>query len=227
MTLIISAKAKSHVVITADGRCSKITDGIYKKTSDNLQKIFPLSNRGFAIAHHGENIINGRKIGDIIERFYGERLSFACIKQITHAFVEKYDSDIRETLIAVSDRKACGFLFVGFGKEMNRPQIWEAFWEKQKDNTIVCTIKEHGDLVLSGDAKEYIIKYIDEPVDSYFNWKNINFFNDYKFTIEFCNKLYQIAEDTQTTAIENIFGGHKHQLLIKKTNCEWLVPPLI
>ena len=99
MTLIITAQAKPHIVVTADGWCTKNINGCKKKTSATLQKIFPLSNRGFAIAHHGQNIIQGRKVKDIVEEFLLDKISgfrITTVQQIARRFVANYGEDIRK-----------------------------------------------------------------------------------------------------------------------------------
>lgn len=225
MTLIITAQARSHVVVTADGRCNTITNGFQKKTSDTLQKIFPLPNRRFAIAHHGENIIEGCKVKDIVEQFFSDNMSeirITSISQIARIFVKRYGDNIRKTLQRISDSKLCGFLFLGFGTAINKPKIYEAFWKKQNINDIVHKTEERRDLVLSGDAKKYICRYTKEAVDS--QLENI-YRGDVEYAKAFCDKLYQLAEDAQTNAGEDIFGGYKHQLVIDKSGYKWLIPP--
>lgn len=226
MTLIITARARSHVVVTADGRCRTTTNGFQKKASDTLQKIFPLPNRGFAVAHHGENIIEGCKVKDIVEQFFSDNMSgirITSVSQIARIFVKRYGDNIRKTLQRISDSKLCGFLFLGFGTTINKPKIHEAFWKKQNVNDIVHKTEERGNLVLSGDAKKYICRYTKEPVDSQFRWENI-YRGDVEYSKAFCNRLYQLAEDAQTKAGEDIFGGYKHQLVIEKSGYKWLIP---
>jgi len=229
MTLIITAKAQSHVVVTADGRCSKISAGVYEKTSNTLQKIFPLPNRGFAIAHHGENIIKECKISDIIEQFFSESLKITSIRQVAQDFADKYDADIRDTLTMIKDSKACGFLFIGFGTVMRKSKIYEAFWKKQSVSDIKFTIdkiKDSHDIVISGDAKKYIKKYLDDPKEKALRQEKIDKGN-FQDAQAYCDRLYQFAEKAQTEANEDIFDGHKHQLLITNNSCKWLIPPKI
>ena len=192
-----------------------------------MQKIFPLPNRGFAVAHHGENIIEGCKVKDIVEQFFSDDMRgirITSVSQIARIFSERYGDSIRKTLKRITDSKLCGYLFLGFGTAINKPKIYEAFWEKQNVNEIVHGTKECGNLVLSGDAKKYICRYTKEPVDSQFNWENI-YRRDVEYSKAFCNRLYQLAEDAQNKAGEDIFGGYKHQLVIEKSGCKWSIPP--
>jgi adenylate kinase family enzyme len=224
MTLIITAKSQSHVIVTADGRCSTITAGVQKKKSDILQKIFPMYDRGFAIAHHGENIIKECKIDDIIDEFFNKRPRITSIRQIAQDFKNRYDADIRKTLTMIKDSKACGFLFIGFGTVMRKSKICEAFWSKQNDNTIVNKLEELGDIVLSGDAQKYIKKYLDDTKEKALRQEKIAKGN-IQDAQTYCNRLYRFAEIAQAEANEDIFGGYKHQLLVTSKGCEWLLPP--
>ena len=227
MTLIITAKAKSHVVVTADGRCSTIKEGAYEKTSDAQQKIFPLSNRGFAIVHHGQNIIKEREIGDIIERFFNENSKITSIRQIAQNFADRYNDDIRETLTTIKDSKACGLLFIGFGTVMRKSKIYEAFWEKQSVSNIQYTMNEkenNKNIVISGDGKKYVKKYLEDSKEKALRQEKIDK-GSFQDAQAYCDRLYQFAEKAQSEANEDIFGGHKHQLLVTSNSCKWLIPP--
>jgi hypothetical protein len=223
MTLIITVQARSHIVVTADGLCTTTKNGIQTKTSEILQKIFPLSNKGFAIAHHGQNIIDDKGTAKVIaEEFLRDNTNAVrrtSVRQIGELFTQRYGDDIKKTLERISESKLCGFLFMGFGID-NDPDIYEVYWKKDDQDSGVP--KEHTDLVLSGDAKRYIERYIDENKEYR---KNHILNGAIKDAQAYCDKLYKFAEDVQTKAGEDIFGGHKHQLVIKKSGCEWLIAP--
>jgi hypothetical protein len=223
MTLIITVKARSHIVVTADGLCkvNKIT------TSETLQKIFPHPNRGFAIAHHGQNKIEGRTAKDIAEEFLRDNTNavrITSVKQIAELFAKKYVDDIKKTLEdpdKILGETLCGFLFLGFSID-NDPEIYEVYWKK--DDLESGVPKERMDPVLSGDAKKYICKYLDDNQEKEYR-KNHILNGTIKDAQAYCDKLYKFAEDAQTKAGEDIFGGHKHQLVITKSGCEWLIAP--
>ena len=225
MTLIITAKSKSHAVVTADGRIATITDGIRTTTGDTLQKVFPFPNRGFAIAHHGENIIEGCKINDMVEQFFSDKIKITTVRQVAQDFTKRYDEDIRKTLTRISGSKLCGFIFIGFGTVTNKIKVYEAFWQKINISNIVNKIEElQYDLALSGDAKKYITKYLDDPKEKKLRQEKV-VKGKILDTQAYCDRLYKFAEDAQAKTSEDIFGGHKHQLAIMNSSCEWLIPP--
>jgi hypothetical protein len=219
MTLIITVEAKNHIVATADGRSKG------KISSNTLQKIFPHPNRGFAIAHHGQNLIGNRRVQDIANEFLVANTGMigkSSVQHIARLFVQQHGQSIKKTLTSISGRDGCGLLFFGFAITTKKPKLYEAWWPPQQPNSV--TYKKHNDLALSGEAKDFIEGYIDDPKEKEFRRKRI-----LKATVQeakaYCDKLYKFAEDAQTKADEYIFGGHKHQLVIKKSGCKWLIPP--
>ena len=227
MTLIITARAKSHIVVTADGRCATIKDGVTSKTSDTLKKIFPFTDRGFAIVHHGENVISGRKVTCMVKEFLNDNMNSILtfgICQIATLFAQKYGNQIESTLRNIRDSKLCGFLFVGFGAGEDKPKVYEAYWKKQDVSNIVSEIKPFNKcdewLVLSGAGEEYIRQHPNGPQEIQYGRENILYWEP-KETKAYCDKLYQLAEETQTKRNEDKFGGHKHQLVITKSKWEW------
>lgn len=217
MTLIITMEARNHIVVTADGRSKG------KIESTTLQKIFPDPNNGFAIANHGQNLIDERNAHDIAENFFADNTAMigkSSIKNVAQWFVKQFEQIILKTLGSIPGKTVCGFLFIGFSTVSNKPKIYEAFWEKNQN----IIFRKHNDLVLSGEAKENIEQYLDDPKEKEFRKKNI-----LKGTVQkakvYCDRLYKLAEDAEAKLGKDRFGGHKHQLVIKKSNCEWLIPP--
>jgi hypothetical protein len=167
MTLIITIEASKHVVATADGRSKGMIE------SNALQKIFPLPNKGFAIAHHGQNLIEGRMVQDIINEFFTNNLlkiGKSSIQTLAQLFEQKYGKLIIRTLNNIPSNQVCGLLFLGFAHTTNKPKIYETFWEKRKD---AVSIKKHTDLVLSGEAKKFIKKYIEDPKEKEFRRRKV------------------------------------------------------
>ena len=221
MTLIITARTTSFALVTADGRSSG------RISSNTFQKIFPHSDRGIAIAHHGQNMIDERRVEEIATEFLMANMNEireSRIGEIAKLFVQRYGNSINRTLQNIPDSKYCGILFVGFGIEDNEPRVYEANWKKTNDKEVRHDVNLLGDFIRSGDGKKYIDEYFKDP-------KNIQFLknNILKWNIEqtkaYCDKIYGFAENNQTKAGEDIFGGYKHQLIIKKSGCEWLIPP--
>jgi len=227
MTLIITARSKSFALVTADGRCTITTKGVQQKATDTLQKIFPYSDRGFAIAHHGQNLIDERRVDDITNQFLNgnaDVIAKSSLQHIAQIFAERYGQSVKETLEKIPDSKHCGFLFIGFGVGGDEPRIYEANWHKKEDTNIDHNIKLLGDFVRSGEGKKYIDEYLKDLKNLQFLKENILKWN-LQQTKAYCDKLYGFAENNQTKAGEDIFGGYKHQLVIKKSGCEWLIPP--
>lgn len=225
MTLIITVQARSHIVVTADGLCTTTKNGIQTRTSETLQKIFPLHSRGFAIAHHGENIIEGCKVEDIVNEFSSNNLNTigrTSIRQIAQLFAQRYANDVKKTLKRIPESKGSGFLFLGFGITSKKLKIYETFWGKNILNDVFFEGKELEDLILSGDAKKYIERCKDEEKEYR---KNHILNGTIKDSQAYCDKLYKLAENAQTKAGEDIFGGHKHQLVITKSGWKWLIYP--
>lgn len=227
MTLIITARSKSFALVTADGSCTITTKGAQQKATDTLQKIFPYSDRGFAIAHHGQNLIDERRVEEIATEFLlvnTELIRVSRIEEVAKLFVQRYGEPINSTLQRIPDSKYCGFLFIGFGMGDNEPRVYEAKWEKNNDKDIWHDVNLLGDFIRSGDGKKYSDEYLKDP-------KNLQFLKDniLKWNLEqtklYCDELYRLSVETQAQAGEDIFGGHKHQLLIEKNGCEWLIPP--
>jgi hypothetical protein len=219
MTLIITVEARSHIVVTADGRSTG------KIESNTLQKIFPHPNRGFAIAHHGQNLIDNRRVEDIANEFLVDNANVigkSSIQPIARLFMELYGGIIRKTLGSIPGNKGCGFLFLGFEMVTKGPKIYEAFWATGQANTIAP--EKHNDLILSGDGKRYIQKYVDDPKEKQFRQKNL-LKGTFQNAKSYSDKLYGLAEEAQTKTGEDIFGGHKHQLAITGSGCQWLIPP--
>lgn len=218
MTLIITVEARNHIVITADGRSTGTVE------SNSLQKIFPDSNKAFAISHHGQNLINERSVKDIANEFLAKnaaRIGKSSIQSIAQLFTQQYEQTIRKTLRGIPGNEVCGFLFLGYAMTTNKPKICEAFWETGQ---ATVTVQTHPDLVLSGQAQDHLKKYLDDSKEKRFRKDNI-----LKGTVQqskaYCDRLYKLAEDAEAKAKKDRFGGHKHQLLIRKSGCEWLIPP--
>ena len=219
MTLIITVEANNHIVTTADGL------GKGKISSSTLQKIFPHPNKGFAIAHHGQNLIGNRMVQDIADEFLLANtgvIGKSSVQRITQLFVQQYGQNIKNTLACISGPYCCGFLFLGFAITTKKPKLYEAWWPPQKPNSVI--IKKHKDLILSGEAQEFIKAYIDDSKEKEYRLKSI-FKGTVQEAIAYLDKLYRLAEKNQTKSCKNIFGGHKHQLVIKKSGCEWLIQP--
>jgi hypothetical protein len=223
MTLLIGTISKNCVVLTADGisRPNPITGGGEKK--DDLQKIFPHESLPIAIVHHGFNIIDGQpvrfRIMDFFDSFKDDIANLS-IKDISNQLMGFMDSYVEQTLMNPNNRGGVGFWVSGFGISQNKPTLFEIFWPSD------VTLKEHNGIILGGDGKVFISEYLHKKLGTFS--PKINRVKQYKAGLAaiYHDKLYDKAEKNQRSKAEYIFGGKKHQLVIKKSGCEWLLPPI-
>lgn len=220
MTLLIGTISKGHIVITADGlsRVNPITGaGI---GSDTFQKVFPIPGIPIAFAHHGFNILMGKSIGEFIGdyiRQYGTRINTASIKEIAED-LRSYTAEPAETILAdPSNKGVVGFWITGFSPGKANSELYEVCWP---DNSAPC---KHEIIVLGGDAKQFIISYLDQPLGRF--RPNSIWQSSVDFLCRYHQALYKKAKDKQDEAGQIIFGGHQHQLVLKKSGWNWTKPP--
>jgi hypothetical protein len=228
MTLLLAARAQSHILLTADGRCTDTNRGVRTTTSDTLRKIFPIAHRPLALIHHGENVINGQPVSELLETFGRDNsqiISVAGSRQISLLLAQTLDALVSATLVRIADSKNCGFWVSGFDTEGGKPQIYEVIWNKESATEVNLRIMPHGDLLMGGDAAQFIKTFLTNPIDDHLSWDRI-FAADIRYSQELHDELYRRAETAQQESTTDQFGGHKHQLAITKDGCEWLVPPI-
>jgi hypothetical protein len=234
MTLLIgtvarAAKAsKSHTVITADGRCNGF-DGVKRTSQSNVyQKIFPIASSSVVIAHHGENVICGKPVKEFLSEFMRRNPSnvSASIKQVSDSLKEYSDQQTQETLKRILPSKILGFWIAGFGKGHIHPELHEICWEKEEDSgQIVFEEYIHGNLTFGGDAQHYVNQYCTQAVDGMFSWDRLPD-QSVDYAVKFHSKLYGIAEPAQLKNQTELFGGHRHQVVITQEGWRWTTPPL-
>lgn len=228
MTLLLAARARTHILLTADGRCSATSRGIRTRTSDTLQKIFPLDNRSVALVHHGENILNGQPISEVLATLYCEHGSVLCTantRQVSLLIAHTLDGVVSATLTRIEDSKNCGFWVCGVEDAPHKPQMYEVIWHKESPTEITLRIVPHGHLLMGGEASQFIKKFLEQPVDDRLSWERL-FEGDLEYSLELHDELYRRAGDAQKDGGIDVFGGHKHQLAITLAGCQWIVPPV-
>lgn len=231
MTLLIGTvarsanAAKSHVVITADGRCTLFDGATRTARSDAYQKIFPVPGSSVAIAHHGENIIAGKPVKEFLEEFIHRRLSSVDIGQIAASLKEYADEQTIATLKRIALSKLVGFWVGGFGSGRSQPELHEICWKKNPlTGEIECENKKHGNLVFGGDAQCFVSQYCKQPVDGMYAWDRIPG-QSVNYATKLHGKLYKLAESAQVEKQQVLFGGHKHQLILTRDGWHWSIPP--
>ncbi len=120
------------MVLAADGFCHK-EEGNECWVEEGLQKIFPLPDRPVAIAHHGQNIIQGRDIRCIVTDFakaHEDDLGHMTIEDIASTLERDVDPDAQKEVVKQHGKEAIGFWVAGFGAEQGTPEVYEIWWEQ-------------------------------------------------------------------------------------------------
>ena len=220
MTLLLGTVSKNNVVLTADGlsRPNPITgQGI---SSSNYQKIFPLTNVPIAIVHHGFNILKNREVGEIIRDFDAHHMGLiakSTLIETTDALIQFVDSDAQLIFQNPANKGVIGFWIAGFSKGKNKPELFETCWPDD------VKPQSHKNLVMGGDGKKFIRRFLDVALGPFHHEKVHNY--NSRLARQYHATLYKRAEDKQAKEGENVFGGHKHQLVISKKECTWTIPP--
>ena len=225
MTLLIGTVAKDNIVLTADGlsRANPITGA--GMACEDLQKIFPHGTSPFAIVHHGLNIVNrtsaARRVADFY-KFLAKDLEAYTLKQIADKFIDFIDDNANATFNDPSNKGIIGFWIAGFGSRQTRPELFEICWP---DSVIP---KKFEGLITGGDGRNFLEPYPhqDQALRSYSPAKKVIERYSATFAVTYHNTLYTIAERFQKASGEMIFGGHKHQLIIKSSDCTWTIRPM-
>jgi hypothetical protein len=222
MTILIGTVAKNNIVLTADGlsRANPIT-GAGMECGD-LQKIFPHGTSPVAIVHHGLNIINRKPTDQRVADFYkflAEYLEASTLKQIANKFIDFIDDDANATFNDPSNKGIIGFWIAGFSWRQTRPELFEICWPDS------ITPSKFAGLIIGGDAQKFLDPYPHQLLRSYSPAKsNIEKYS-VTFAVAYNNVLYMTAERLQKASGEMVFGGHKHQLVIKSSGCSWTKSP--
>jgi hypothetical protein len=233
MTLLLGARGRSHILITADGQRSVGTGAAATVADTNLQKVFPADYRPLAVAHHGQNLIDGQPVHELIPAFLNEnRAGFAecSVRQICAQLILDFDNAVTETLRRIDDSVQFAVWIAAIEPAFSRPSIYEISWRKEGyvDNgmDILMSVARLGDIVLGGDGKEYILEYLDQALSPEISPQHV-YFQPLPYSKAVQDELYSLALQRQAERQEHRFGGHKHQLAITRGGCDWLIAPLL
>ena len=231
MTLLLGARGRSHILITADGQRSVGTGSAGTVADTNLQKVFPADNRPLAVAHHGQNIINGQPVHELIPAFLHENmagLAECSVRQICAQLILDFDNAVTETLRRIPDSVQFGVWIAAIEPAFSRPSIYEICWSKEGfvDNgmDILVSVTRLGDTVFGGDGKEYILEYLEQAISPELSHQHV-YFRPLQYSKAVQDELYSLALQRQAERQEHRFGGHKHQLAITREGCDWLIAP--
>jgi hypothetical protein len=220
MTLLIGTVSDKHAVITADGlsRVNPVTGaGV---GSDTFRKVFPVASLPIAFVHHGLNILGGKPIDEFIEGYisaHATALLASGIKDIAEHLRSYAEQNTQDALAHPTNKGVVGFWIAGFGAGKGKPELYEICWPDKP------APYKHEGIVLGGDAKEFIELYLSQPLGP-FRPENIPK-SSVSFILQYHQALYKQAESKQAKTGQTIFGGHQHQLVLKKTGWEWTRPP--
>lgn len=224
MTLLIGTVSKNNIVLTADGlsRANPITGK--GMACEDLQKIFPYETSAIAIVHHGLNIINGIPVGQKVASFYkllaDNKPEAYTIKQIAEKLVGFIDNDANATFSNTSNQGGIGFWIAGFGSHQTQPELFEIWWPDK------VTPEKWEGLILGGNGKNFLDPYPEQLLRSYPRPVKPNIKRyEAMFAAAYHNGLYATAERLQEASGQIVFGGHKHQLVIKSSGCTWTRSP--
>ena len=115
-------------MLTADGFSipNRITGAGMNR--EVLQKIFPLTGVPIATAHHGINMLHGRKVGQLIadfEKTLGDDLQEYPVRIIAEKLRDYADSDAKKTLGNPENQGVIGFWITGFSQTSSKPEFYE------------------------------------------------------------------------------------------------------
>ncbi len=216
MTLILTTIRAREVLITSDGRSIATAGGKVTGVRDDLRKIFPVPDHPLAISHHGENLIDGKPVEQLIADFISQQnvgnmtvVQIADeLRRLAHPPVRKRLTDIREPQIG------CGFLIAGFSLRHDGPAVVELFW--RYDGTVLHTAErkwEPGSIIASGSGTSRIPKLDGDRADR----GSVDELKAYHW------ELMRTA--CRTAGNDNVVGGHVHELLITPARWQWTRPP--
>jgi hypothetical protein len=221
MTLLISAKYRNGVILTADGRSvrrdSRGGHEGHEIETDKLQKIFPHESLPLVVAHHGENLIQKASITELVPNFLSS-LAIPDARAAALACLAEFDSAIIETLLASALRKYCGFWLVGRDKE-SLFDVYEVDWCKT-DHGIQTKLTPHGPLLIGGSCSDPIEQYLENPIDEMYSYHKL-LDNGECYARQLSDKLVDIVPRDNPPAC----GGHIHQIRVDQFGCSWIRPP--
>lgn len=231
MTLLLGSRGRSHILITADGQRSVGSGANATVAETNIQKVFPADYRPFAVAHHGQNIVNGQPVHELIPTFLHEkRAEFeeCTVRHICAQLISHFDNSVTETLFRIPDSKQFAMWIAAIEPGFSRPSIYEICWRKEGfvDNgtDISMLVTRLGDIAFGGDGKKYILEFLKQPVSEELSHQHV-YFRSLQYSKAIQDELYSLGLQRQTEEQEHLFGGHKHQLSITEEGCDWLTAP--
>lgn len=221
MTLLLGTISKTNIVITADGlSLANPTTGAGIQ-SNNFQKIFPVPMLTLAIAHHGYNILNNQPVGDFLRPFIGKsNTDFRAldIRDVATELLKFAEPAAQDIFANPANKKVVGFWVTGFSTSKERPCLYEICWPNKTNPTL------HKPVVFAGCGRQFVDYHIEEFRIDKSKCGNIEQFS-VEDAISYHSELYEEAKAKQMQSDKTLFGGHRHQPVIKKDYWQWIQPP--
>jgi hypothetical protein len=216
MTFIVTSLRPDDIVITADSRATLENGGKFAGVLDTFQKIFPVPDHPVVIAHHGENDLGKKTLGEFMDGFFA-RLNAGNLTILEMADELRHYAHpaVRKCLKGLSPEKhGCGFLVAGFGADDRGPSVVELFW-KMHDEAIVTEERQwfpiavipSGSGASQADPADWH-KIADYPV------RKVREYND-----------HLLDEAIKASVKENTVGGRIHEVVVTREKWEWTMPP--
>lgn len=204
MSFIVSAKAKSAIVIQSEGRSNRKGE----KLSDVLQKIFPIADLPLAISHSGVNQFNKVMIGDLLKSISWRevRTHSDCVQ-----LLQKHVSNWLKwcTCEDCKTRRERVTFFVHGFDDSRRPDELEVVWAYGTSEPKVAR------KIGWGHA---------HGMHEHVNWTDRMLPENAK-TKEVTAIVESIFDDAMTRTDKKTCGGHVHSLCITLKGCTWLKVP--
>lgn len=220
MTLLIGTVSKDNVVLTADGLSVPNPQTGAGISSQDFQKIFPLTNLPVAIVHHGFNILNGLPVDQFVQSFIESKVDKLCvftIRELASCLHEFSEPAANNILSNPTNEGVVGFWIAGFGHREDKPELYEVCWPDAP------MPKQHYPIVLGGNGKQYVECFLRQPLASF----RPDRVREYSVTTacKYHQEIYSQAEEQQERSGVIIFGGARHQLTILKDAWKWTIKP--
>jgi hypothetical protein len=228
MTLLLAAVAKQGIVISSDGLCSNLNTG--KTISSDLQKVFPISEHALAIAHHGQNILAGIPVADLVQSFAKSLPANYSVEEVARllvAFIGPLVIKTQVSLLSNGIDDNVGFWVAGFDTKGGDPELWEVDWLKKHE---IDAGRQSPEII----RQQYLVKggggkdQAQTSMES-LGAKNIGFsatdfdVRSLQWWSKYLETLYNHANANQKQP--KVFGGKRHELSIEKSGWVWSKPP--
>lgn len=153
MTLILTALCKNGICVCADKRSRTWTDGVLRRTEDNLNKIYKFNNTPLIIFNHGVNKFNNKLWREFCSDYESSsRWRDKVIELISEDFknfiednvVRQLEHNIRN-MPNVSNIQQAAFVLCGKNVDNNNFEFYELYWSPEftaiswKDTRLVCS----------------------------------------------------------------------------------------